>query len=111
MPEKQLLPGRWLFVPSLPAETTDESLAEFIKSCGYELPLERISVRLREDRFGNPYATGMISIDENEIPHLLASLFEWMCAPAKLHGAHVKFKLLEKSKPKAENFGAYFKQR
>ena len=88
MSEKQLAPGKWFFIAGLPPTTTDSSLAAFIKQCGYEIPVERCSVKYFH---GPKCCSGMISVPENEVADLLASFLTWMCSESRLDGAPVQF--------------------
>lgn len=83
--QKQLPPGIWLFIRNLSAETTEEELSEFFYQQGIDMPVERISVK--EFRTG---ATAMVSVHNNAVPELLATLFTWSATGKTLHGCEVK---------------------
>lgn len=88
---KKLPSGVWLFIRQLAPETTDQDLSEFFHQLGFDIPVDRCSVK----EFGN-YATGMISVHNNQLPEQLSCLFTWAATGKQLNGREVK---VESTKP------------
>lgn len=93
---KQLPPGTWLYIRSLPIETTEETLSQFLWEHGMDVPPEAISLKPSERRADEQSA--IISVPNAT----LLALVVWVVNNDKLHGWPVLPQLMpHKKRPRA----------
>jgi len=83
-------PGVWFYMKNLPASTTEESLSEYFRVRGLDIPPESISVKVFDDSsFREATAGAMVSMSKD----VVLTMVKWVLNDEPVEGRQLRIEL------------------